>query len=295
MKGVYKFYQDGKLVGVRENLLTNAGHTAILRYLAGQIPNLGDTIAIGSSPVAASSSDVRLSFEIDRFAVQLKNADITNDLIIFKTTIPQELVYKIYEIGLWTTQTNRLAGQFPSKMLTSFDTVVETWTNSSLDSTNQRVGDNGLRVDAGISSTVSTRTDVNIDMSGYTASDTFLLAFYKPNNNISTIKLVFANLAGGSFSQSVTVSSLPTGYNVISFPKSGFTPSGTISWGTIERFGFDITAGGTAGFVTLDALRAEDTDTLNNEYALISRAVYGSPILKTSTSQMDVEYGLEIS
>jgi hypothetical protein len=68
-----------------------------------------------------------------------------------------------------------------------------------------------------------------------------------------------------------------------------------VSWDTIERIGFDVTAGGTAGFVTLDGLRAEDTDTINNEYALISRAIPGSPIIKDDTSPMDIEYTLGIA
>jgi len=294
MRGVYRFYQDGQLIAEHPNLLTTEGKRLILRYLAGQSSSMGGAIGLGVSNVAANVADVRLGFEIERIVVALRNADYTNNVVLFKGTIDQDTAFSIYESGLWSTAANNLSGEFDSKMLTTFELDVENWTNAVVDTSANRTSEDSIKVSAAISSTTSTRLDVDMDLSGYSVNDTFSLAFSKPNNNIVTISLVFEDIvSGGKLSLSKTVSSLPTGYNVLSFRKGDFTPTGTISWDSISRFGFDVTAGGTAGYVILDGLRAEDTDTPNQDFILVSRCVLSSPLVKTNTAPMDVEYALE--
>lgn len=294
MRGIYRFYQHGSLVAEKENLITTEGKRLILRYLAGQSPSLGGAIGLGVSSVAATLDDAILGFEIERIPVSLKNADYTNNVVLFKGTIDQDVSYNIYEAGLWSAAANNLSGEFDSRLLTTFDTDVEDWSNVTVDTTANRTGLDAVRVDAAISSTTSPRLDVEMDLSGYSANDSFLLAFSKPNNNISTVEMVFEDtISGGSLSLSKTVSSLPTGYNVLAFRKGDFTASGTINWGNITRFGFDVTAGGTAGYVILDGVRIEDLDTPNQDFILVSHTILGSPLVKTNTAPMDVEYALD--
>jgi hypothetical protein len=294
MKGIYRFYQDGNLIREVTNLITTEGQRLALRYLAGQSTSLGGAIGMGVSAVAADVGDVRLSFEVDRVPVVLRNADYNNNVVLFKGTIEQDVVFTIYEAGLWSTASNNLSGEFDSKLITTFDTETEDWTNITVDTTANRTSEDAVKVSAGISSTTSTRLDVDMDLSGYSINDTFSLAFSKPNNNISTIKLIFEDTVGsGTLYLTKTVSALPTGYNVLSFRKGDFTSTGTIAWDSINRFGFDVTAGGTAGYVILDGLRAEDTDTPNQDFVLVSRTVLSSPISKTNTAPMDVEYALD--
>jgi hypothetical protein len=296
MRGVYRFYQNDELIAEHENLLTTEGKRLILRYLAGQSPSLGGAIGLGVSSVAATVNDVTLGFEIDRVAVNLKNADYTTDVVLFKGTIEQDASFSIYEAGLWSTAANSLSGEFASRLITTFDTDLEDWTNVTVDTTVNRTGPDAVKVNAAISSTTQTRLDVDMDLSGYSANDTFLLAFSKPNNNISTIKLIFEDIiSGGSISLTKTVSSLPTGYNVLAFRKGDFTTSGTISWDSISRMGFDVTAGGTAGYVILDGLRVEDLDTPNQEFVLVSHTILSSPLVKSNTAPMDVEYALDFN
>ncbi len=296
INGVYRFYQNGELVGEHKNLITTEGSRLVLRYLAGQSPSLGGAIAVGVSATAATTADTRLGFEISRQDVELRNADYVNTIVVFKGTIPQEESFKIYESGLWSTAANNLSGEFESKILTTFDFDLESWTNVTLDTTQQRTGVDAAKVTVSASSTVSPKVDVDMDLSGYSANDTFLLAFYKPDNNITTIKMVFEDTTtGGSFNRSVTISALPVGYNVISFRKGDFTATGTVSWSSINRMGFDVTAGGTGSYVILDAVRIEDTDTPNQEYILVSHSVLGSPITKTNVAPMDIEYALDFT
>lgn len=296
MRGFYRFYQNGNLVAEHENLLTTEGKRLILRYLAGQSPSLGGAIGLGVSSVAATVNDAVMGFEIERVPVSLKNADYTNNLVLFKGTIDQDSSFSIYEAGLWSTAANDLSGEFDSRLITTFETELEDWTNVTVDTSANRTGPDAIKVSAAISSTTSTRLDVDMDLSGYSANDTFYLAFSKPNNNISTIKLIFEDvISGGSVSLTKTVSSLPTGYNILAFRKGDFTSSGTISWDSITRFGFDVTAGGTAGYVILDGLRIEDLDTPNQDFVLVSHTVLSSPLVKTNTAPMDVEYALDFN
>ena len=53
------------------------------------------------------------------------------------------------------------------------------------------------------------------------------------------------------------------------------------------------TAGGTAS-VDIDGLRIEDVDANREESALISRAVLGSPIVKTVGLPLDIEYAITL-
>ncbi len=296
MRGFYRFYQGGKLIAEHENLLTTEGKRLILRYLAGQSPSLGGAIGLGVSSVAATVNDVIMGFEIERIPVSLKNADYTNNVVLFKGTIEQDAEFKIYEAGLWSTAANNLSGEFDSRIITTFDLDLEGWTNVTVDTTANRTGPDAVRVDAGSSATTQSRLDVDMELSGYSANDTFYLAFSKANNNIASIKLIFEDVvSGGSLSLTKTVSSLPTGYNILAFRKGDFVASGTISWDSITRMGFDVTATATAGYVILDGLRIEDLDTPNQDFVLVSHTVLSSPLVKTNTAPMDVEYALDFS
>jgi hypothetical protein len=294
LRGIYRFYQNGELIAEKPNLITTEGRRLILRYLAGQSPSLGAVIAAGVSETAATLDDFYLGFEVERIPVNLKSADYTNNLVIFKGTIDQSVVMNIYEMGLWSASENNLNTEFGSRLITTFDLELEEWSDVVADTTANRTSADSAKVSAAISSTTSPRLDVDMDLSGYSVNDTFLLAFSKTNNNISTINLVFEDvLTGGSAELVKTVSSLPTGYNILAFRKGDFVISGTFNWDAITRMGFDVTAGGTAGFVILDGLRIEDTDTPNQDFILVSHAILGSPISKTDVAPMDVEYALE--
>lgn len=295
MKGIYRFYQNGELIHEQENLLTTEGKKLILRYLAGQAGNIGDALAVGVAATAPTASDYRLNFEIDRVVVSLKNADYANQYVIFKGTLPQASEYTIYEVGLFSNFANGIAGDYSSRALTVFDTTVETWTNSTVDTTGPRTSTASILVTAGASATVSTRTSTNMDLSGYSGNDEFTLAFNKTTANITTLALAFENSTGGVFKRSLSISALPLGYNVLAFKKSDFTATGTIDWGTITSFGVDVTANASGGSIILDGIRVEDTDTINPNYVLVSRALLGAPLAKTAVAPLDIEYALDVS
>lgn len=292
MRGVYRFYQDGELVAECSNLITTEGKRLILRVLAEQASSIGQAIGLGVGSEAAIIGDTRLQWEVDRQAIAIKSVDYDNSRVIMKTTLPQNSIYKIYEIGLWSQFTNSVNSDNVSRVLTTFETAFEAWTNTTVDATQSRTSPDSVKIDAGSSSTTTATLNVDLDLSGYSALDTFNIAFYKANNNITTLKLNFASLSG-SWEGSATVSALPVGYNIISIAKSAFTATGTPDWSAITSMSVKVTAGGSAGYLIMDGIRIEDGDTLNPEYALVSRSILSSPLTKTDSSPMDVEYAIE--
>lgn len=294
IKGVYYFYQDGELLAKSENILTTEGKRLLLRVLAEQAASLGQAIGVGVSAVAATAADTRLGWEVDRSAIDIKAVDYDNSLVVMKTTLPQNTAYTIYEIGLWSQFTNSLNTETSSRILTTFETDVENWTNFTLDTTQNRTSRNAMRIDANASTTKIAVSNVDLDLSGYSSVDQFSVAFYKANNNINTLGLVFES-ATGVYRKNTTVSSLPVGYNVINLNKGDFVATGTPDWSAITKIDIEVTAGGTAGYLIMDGIRIEDADTLNPDYALVSRSVLASPLVKTDNSPMDVEYALEFT
>lgn len=296
MIGTFRFYQNGKKVAESRNVITTEGKRLITRYLAGQSKSLGEAIGLGVGATAATAADVRLTFEVARVAVDLKNADYTNNVVVYKGTLPQDDVYQIYEMGLWSQNSNVLAAGFESRSLTTFDLIVEPWTNVTADAVNVRTSADAAKVTVTASATVSVRNaSVQMDLSGYSGNDQVNLAFYKPDNNIAGITFAFEDqTTGGTLkSPEQVITGLPVGYNIISVAKSAFTQTGTISWASINRYGVDVRASATGSSVTLDSIRIEDTDTVNRDYVLISHSVLGAPLVKTSSAPMDVEYALD--
>ncbi|AVD99240.1 major tail protein [Streptomyces phage BillNye] len=295
MKGTYRFYQQGELIATHENLITTEGERLILRYLAGNAASLGDAIGLGVMATPATVADARLGFEVYRASVSVRSIDYDAGTVLFKGAIDQNSVFALYEAGLWSTETNAL-GATDSVSLTTFDTIAEEWTNVTVDATQARTSEDSVRVDAAASSTTSPRLAVAMDLTGYSTEDVFSLAFYKPDNNIASITLYFGNsLTGGTLKLTKTVSSMAVGYNVVQFRKGDFVATGTITWDTIDTLGFDVTAGATGGYVILDGLRVEDTDTPDQDHVLVSRTVMSTPLIKSNTAPMDVEYTLEFN
>lgn len=295
MKGTYRFYQHGRLIAAQNNLITAQGKRLILRYLSGNAASIGAAIGLGVDATPANTANTRLGFEVYRANVDIRSIDYDASFVLFKGSIEQNATFKLYEAGLWSTETNALGLQ-DSQTLTTFDTSIEEWTNVTVDTTQTRTSEDSVRVDAAASATTSPRLVVDMDLSGYSPEDVFSLALYKADNNIASVKLYFGNsLTGGSFTLSKTISTLATGYNIVQFKKGDFVTTGSVSWDSIDTIGIDVTAGTTAGYVILDGIRIEDTDTPDDDHVLVSRTIMDTPLVKTGIAPMDVEYTLEFS
>jgi hypothetical protein len=264
-------------------MITTQGKSIIFRYLAGNLPRIAESIAVGIGSSAESVNDTALDFEAERVAVTLVSADIVNDKIIFKGSIPQEYVGKIYEVGLWYGTPPQTAGG--STVIVSFDSSTEEWTTPTWNTTLARIGTDALEIAGGSSSTLA---DIALDLSVFSDADFMSLA-YNADAAIGNIVLRFSTDDTNYYEYSFAAI---IGYEIKSVTKASFTATGTPDWADITSITVSATGTGNAVF---DGIRAEDADTISTDYALVARSVLVSPKTKTSDTEMDIEYALEIT
>lgn len=296
-KGTYRFYQDGILVGESENIITTAGKRAILHYLSGRGGSVGSALALGTGSTAATVNDTRLTFEVDRATIDVVSALYDSNYLTFKATIPQERAYTIYEAGLFNLPLDG-ASTSVGRLIASFETGLEVWSVGTYTTTvNARIGSEALRLQPNANGTLETVLDAQMDLSQYSIDDNFTVAIYKNSSFASSLILKFKDVNGNTFTLSKSINGLTNGYQIVTFRKGDFTASSTdISWADLSQLSVShsATAGGNSD-IYLDGIRIEDDDYQSPDYALTSRTVLASPVVKSTVSPMDVEYALELN
>lgn len=263
-------------------MITTQGKAIIFRYLAGNLPRIAESIAIGIGSSAENVNDTILDFEAERVSVTLVSADIVNDKLVFKGTIPQEYVGTIYEVGLWYGNPQTLGG---SSIIVEFDSDTEAWSTPTWNTALARIGTDALQVAGGASSTLS---DIALDLSVFSDAD-FMSVAYNADAAIGNIVIRFSTDVSNYYEYSFTAA---TGYEIKTMGKAAFTATGTPDWADITSITVSATGTGNAVF---DGIRAEDADTISTDYALVARSVLVSPKVKSSDTEMDIEYALEIT
>jgi len=308
LKGTYIFYQDGKEIHRQSNVITKFGKRFITNFVAGNIPNSKKDMAFGIDSTAATVNDTRLGFEFYRLPVLYGYTDIqttsgvTTYSVVYKTTIPQDVVGQLYEVGLYPSNRSSV-NNFDSKFITDFDDLLD-WEDSSainplLTTSNYRIGGNLLRMSANTSSSKEYKASIpTLDLSGYSEADSIKLAYYREDANLTNIKLRLYSENTKYYEVTVTPTS-GTGYKIssdilFSTLLAGATyPAPDIT--NINQIGIVVTAGsGGSTTVGLDGLRVNDEDTFDPIFGLISRSVLATPISKVAGRQVDVEYRLDL-
>lgn len=276
-------------------MITATGKTFIKRYLAGQGGNMVGALSVGIGGTAATINDSRMQFEIARVSVDVINYDFSTDQLIFKGTLDETVEGKIYEVGIWTAENNMALGAQQARLITSFDSVTEDWTNETVDSTVTRIGVDSLKhAPAASGSSSSVLTIPNLDMSEYSSVDSFILAFNVDNTNCASAKFRLRTDSSNYYEYSVT--SPATGYQFATIAKGSAVVTGTPNWEDINEVEIVTTAksSGSAS-VEYDGLRIEDFDSTDPEYGLIARYIPASPITKVAGIVQDFEYALPVS
>jgi hypothetical protein len=236
-----------------------------------------------------------LTYEFDRATIYLTTPDYINRTIIFKGTIPEGTIGTIYEVGLYSSPySSNNTGSSP-RLLASFESGYEAWSNGTYVAGNQRVGNNALRLAPATNGTLTTvLPSVGLDLSGYANTDQFTLAFYNQNTNASSVK-VRLRAPGGAAYYEYTVSNPVAGYNVVTFNKSAFSTTGVVDFANIDSLELSVSSKATgASQVDFDGFRV-DSGVVSEDNVLISRSVLPTPVPKTGLREMDVEYALEVS
>lgn len=276
-------------------MITTRGKQHIKRYLAHQIGDIARSISVGVGPVAENVGHVALQFETGRADITLVSFDYVNNKIVFKASIPQDMSGKIYEVGLWSQNQSTSAGEFTSKLLTTFDSAGEVWSSGSFQSANARLGADALRFTPGVSATVSgALNDLFIDLSGNSGADSFSVAYYNSNANVANFKIRFKTDASNYYT--ITVTSPATGYQISTIAKSAATVTGNPSWANISTIEVEVVSGaGGASSIDFDGLRIEDTDTIDPNYVMVARELLAAPVTKVAGRVMDIEFNLPVT
>jgi hypothetical protein len=309
MIGKYLIYQDSKLVGEYHNVLTTEGKSLIRNYLAGNIGAWSGSIAIGAmNSTAPSVSDSGLEFEIIRVPVVLSTVKGNN--IILSADIDSTIAGRIFELGVYPTVTNSFSAGFDDKIIANFS---EDWTDDlgvSLTSSNfngteelpiARVGYRNLIIG---SSGIDTLYSIGLDLSGYSDLDSMSM-LYKVTSTGSdrTLRLTFYDNqlpTPGTKYYDFTLSGSSAGYKTISAQFGLFTETGDFN-NNVSKVG--ISSSGSVAPVELDAIKLDDSDETNPNFALVSRALIGSSGGNSSTdyfekragTTMTIEYVVELT
>lgn len=255
----------------------------------------------------ATEDDTRLGFEFYRLPILFGSTDIQTSggistySVIYKTTIPQDVVAEISEVGIYPSTRTSL-NNFDSQYISDFSDAL-LWADSSLSNptvstSNYKIGGNVLTMSSNGTSAREYISDINpLDFSGYSVNDSLSFAYYKDDSNLSSIKLRFYNTPTKYYEVTITPQS-GIGYKIIPDISLGTLFSGSINSPdktNITQIGIIVTPNSsTTTSIGADGLRINDEDTFDPEFGLISRSVFASPLSKLAGRPVDVEYRLDL-
>lgn len=311
-EGIFKFYQNGELIGEQRNNLTETGRILAIKSLMGALPSFGNTLAIGVDSTANTLSNNlatnnRLGFQVAKAPVVASFLDtsVTYDGLVFKAKIEDPSSYRIQEAGLVSEPLGNGGSSYKSETLLSFEpsdnlespagtsligvaannTTPNTAIITTSDNPNFKIGDKALRIKATETVTVN-KAFTGLD--SYANTDLLSVAYYADTDADVTI-VFYSGLATMTFTLSYTGSAA---YRVVSTALSAGTAggTGTFSWGNITK----ITIASATSWVILDGIRLEAVSRIDSNSGLISRTAFSSTITKVAGIPLDIEYYLRL-
>jgi hypothetical protein len=122
-------------------MITTNGKNIVAKYLLNQAPEFASHIAIGVGGRAIATSNTTTTFSEDAESLEFEVARVPilskgllredgQEKIVFKAELPIEQRYQITEIGLYPAAKNAVAGNFDSRIISTFNNT-EPWTYSS--------------------------------------------------------------------------------------------------------------------------------------------------------------------
>jgi len=282
-------------------LITTEGKTHIKRYMAGWVPSIAQSIAVGIGGKAENVDDTKLQLEVARADITVTSFDFANNKLVFKAPVPETFGGSIYEVALYSASADAVAGQYGSKLLTTFDEDVEDWNkiptleDSTYSTGTARIGSDALQQSAGAGSSVTDGlAEMFLDLSGHSGLDRFVFAFHAHDANIAT--LTFRFMTDSSNYYDIVIGSQAPGYRIVEVPKSSAVATGSPKWENITEIRIITTAGaGGNALVDFDAIRIDDADTVNPDYIMVAREFLLTPFVKEEGKVQEVEFTLDVN
>ena len=306
IRGRYILKIDNEIISESINAITSEGLYLIRSYLANPTSNWAGAISVGAmNSTAPSSTNTSLDFELAKFPVLLKSVE--SDEIVIKGVLNSDFSGKIFELGLYPEVSNTLSDGFDDRLLANFD---EVWLNTSDDleigssnlSQDSRAGQNNLKIG---SSSLNIYTNIGLNISGYTNFDVASLMYNVTSTGLDrsfTITFIDNQLpTPGTKYAEFTLDCSSVGYKKINKLVGDFVETGNFNSEVIK---IQISASSYADTaeVELDALRINDADETNPDFALVSRSIIGvhngsstsDYVYKPGGVEVDIEYRMQI-
>jgi len=249
-------------------MITTKGKELIGRFNAKEIGQIATTLAIGIGSTSPTVLDKQLVYETLRINLEQTYFNRATGRVVFRAIVPASYVGPVYEIGLWSADSDSLA-EAGSRTLLEFDQDTEAWVGGAWSTSNVRAGSNGLVTGPNTSATLS---GIVIDLSR-NLNDTIRVAAHTNANSAFRFRL---GSDGGYYEY--TINPGTTGFINASLATSSYTVSGTPDFSAINYATVLSPSGGPT--VTWDGLRLEDTfqDKDNPDYTLINRVSSSTPL-----------------
>lgn len=312
--GIYRFFQDGVLIREQKNGLTQNGKTLAIKTLLGINQTFVNSIGLGidsaSNSLNSSSTIITnniLGFEIGRIPVITSSFEVQNgqEALVFSGEITDSNQYNIYEIGIFSAQNNNSAINLTGELILSFDnfdtfnkygTASSGAASAGQINASARIGADTYYLGKNQNSTtdyieIITNPSSLSFLDNFKSQDLFKLAMV--NTCVGEGASVYFRLHSNDtdYYELKFVSDTASGYKVLNVTKGSAVINGTPDWLNINKIKiFNAT---TSSFVLLDGFKIDyGTYYIDTNFGLISRANLNNPILKTSGTNITVEYSL---
>lgn len=284
-------------------MITNEGKLIVKRFLAQYVPAIAQSVAFGVGTAAENAADIALQLQVAQAPINNLSYDFNTNQLVFKATVPDDYIGSIYEVGLYSLPADPNTGNFGSRIIATFDSQTEEWTNagtgavSTFDSTNTRVGFDSLTQTPALSATQTDHyTNISIDLSDNSGADSFTFAFNVTNSNTNAVSFRFLTDSSNYYTFAMGSGVQSLGYKFITATKSSATTTGAPSWDNITEIQVITTSKSSgASLVEFDAIRIEDKDSIDIDYILVARKVLASPVTKVDGQAQDIEFALDVT
>lgn len=281
-------------------MITNEGKLHIKRYLANYVPYIAKSMSFGIGNRVESLADTSLHLEVANAPISLTSFDFVNNKLVYRAEVPAEYVGQIHEIGLYSLEADPAAGEFSSRIISTFDSASEDWVNAVgltpavFNSSSTRVGYDSMSMTTPASTTLTYMlSNIALDLSGYSDADTFVFAFNVTNAFTSAVRFRF--FTDNSNYYELYIGPQTAGYKIVELTKGSAVVVGTPSWSNITQMRVVMSSGpGGTSSVELEAARIEDKDAANLDYTLVARKVLQTPINKIAGQSQDIEFALDV-
>lgn len=267
-------------------MIVNKGKELIIRYLAGRSEAWAGAVELGVGETAAALTDENLEFPYVRVPVEYGDYNTANNEVILRAVLPTDVSGQFHEIGVFSNEDFPEAEQ-GNTMIAAFNDVDTVYTSDVgvTDTANVRLGSLGyLLSSAGyVRALLPT---LGSELSGYTATDEFVLA-YNLTSGTPSVSLRFESTLTDYYEHTFTASA---GYNIESVQKQNMTQVGTPSWGTVSSAYVSTDA----GTIMIDGLAVRDSVQIST-YGMVARTVLGTPLVKASGVETEVTFTVGLS